>query len=195
MNKSYQLLTFKQFCCFLIGCLLFVGLFSLFFLLVTAAFYPMDLPSKNIESVQLSKILNEIKLKAKVEKNIRMTAPVFSFYSEGAAIIEYPDGIISLWFTPDMLSLPEDVFAAVVAHELGHLVSGHVEDRKDYHDLDPESKKREQAEADAWAIRWVGRESLERALARFLPREEANNRLKEAEKILSLGNPVRSAFP
>ena len=194
-NNSYQALIFKKFCKTGATCLFMLSLLLLWIFIAIAAIFPVSFPTKNIKSVQFLKTLNETKLKAGIKKNIKLIAPIFCFYSGGALVKRNSDGEIFLWFTPDMLFLPEDEFAAVVAHEFGHIVSGHVDGGKSFDESDPESIKREQAEADAWAMKWVGRKSLEKSLTRFYPKEMVKDRLAEAEKILKSGKLPRFVSP
>ena len=194
-NNSYQALIFEKFCKTAATCLFILSLLLLWIFIVIAAIFPVSFPTKNIKSVQFLKTLNETKLKAGIKKNIKLIAPIFCFYSGNALVKRNPDGEIFLWLTSDMLFLPEDEFAAVAAHEFGHLVSGHVDDGKSPDESDLESIKREQAEADAWAIKWVGRKFLEKALTHFLPKEMTEDRLAEAEKILKSDKLPRFVSP
>ena len=194
-NNSYQALIFEKFCKTAATCLFILSLLLLWIFIVIAVILPVSFPTKDIKSLQFLKTLNEIKLKAGIKENIKLIAPIFCFYSGNASVRRNSDGEIFLWLTPDMLFLPEDEFAAVAAHELGHLVSGHVDDGKSPYESNSESIKREQAEADAWAMKWVGRKSLEKSLTRFYPKEMVKDRLAEAEKILKSGKLPRFVSP
>ncbi|OGY66782.1 MAG: hypothetical protein A3I24_03485 [Candidatus Harrisonbacteria bacterium RIFCSPLOWO2_02_FULL_41_13b] len=167
----------------LLGCLLVLSWlgFALFLFLNTFfGFFPYLMVRGEVETGKAVDILNEVRSKAKIEKDVKIFVTYLDFY--GTAHIAEKDRKVWVLVSRKVLKWPDDVLRGLFGHELGHLVFGHTRDHKHRTQSDLEQ---EQAVADACAIVWVGRGALISCFKELGSEKQVlEERLAKADKIL-----------
>ncbi|MBI2057496.1 MAG: M48 family metalloprotease [Candidatus Yanofskybacteria bacterium] len=144
-----------------------------------------------VEAGRVVDILNEVKSKAEVDKDVKVLVTYFNFSS--TAYIDEEDGKVSIIISRKVLKWPDDALRGLFGHELGHLVFGHTKEHKHRTKSDFDS---EQALADACAIVWVGREALVSCFKELeMDKPVLEERLARANKILETTPEFKRKLP
>jgi len=111
---------------------------------------------------QRADIVEEIRLYTYVSRynNLGYLNPDYS--KNGDGIFRDRSGTVKIFFRQEILEhFPYRALQGIIAHEIGHLVAGHVDSEKRWPDLTNEEIETRQKEADDFAIKIYGQDSVD----------------------------------
>ena len=116
---------------------------------------------------QAFNIIEDIKQRAGITEEVHLYTYVsrdnnLGYSKNGDGILRDRFGIVKIFFRKEILeSFSFRALQGIIAHEIGHLVAGHVDSKKRFPDLTDEEIEIRQREADDFAIKIYGRDSVD----------------------------------
>ncbi|MDO8494922.1 MAG: hypothetical protein Q7S32_00140 [bacterium] len=169
----------------LITLLIAIRLLFFLFTFSLARSFPVPGMAVELSSGPAIDYINEIKLKGGVTGNIRLFVMPKRFPNRAFIASGWLDNFIVT--SEEELAWPTEPLRGILAHEIGHLALSHISfwmilvDDMTFNIL----QLRFQAEADAWAVRVVGRGALEACLKRIETEKNLAIRLRDLDAFLS----------